>query len=224
MVDKRLPNNYSNIAHLLTITTMQVLEQVKQWANIKVQGYSRFLQCQTLLFWMVNSSVEVALNLLSKIHDIFVAFITRCYESIPFEGPDNLPKAVAHIIKLGFAQAKTDYTRAIPLIWMRISDDGQIAHASWETCCPTYRTWFSLNELQLINIHTWLMKSCHITFGDRTWIQQLGIPMGFSCSPLWCNIYLLYYEITFIQWLACLGRADLMNQFKYVFCYIDNLY
>ena len=177
---------------------MQVLEQVKIWAHSLVQGYSRFLQCQTSMFWMVNSSVEVALNLPNQMHDIFVADITRCYESIPLEGPDNLPDDVVHIIRLGFAQAKIAHTRIVPLIWIQVNQEGQVTRASWGTCCPTYGTWFSLNEPQMVDIHTWLMKNCHVTLGDRTWIQKLGIPMGFSCSPLWCNVYLLHYEITFI--------------------------
>ena len=202
---------------------MQLLEQVKLWAHSTIQGYASFLHCQTSMFWMVNSSVEVALNLPNKIHDIFVADITRCYESIPLEGPDNLPEAVAHIIRIGFAQAKSAHTRATPLIWVRVNDDGQIVRACWDTCCPAYGTWLSLSEPQLINIHTWLMKSCHVTLGDRTWLQQLGIPMGFSCSPLWCNVYLLHYEINFIQRLARLGRSDLLGLFKHAFRYIDDL-
>ena len=47
--------------------------------------------------------------------------------------------------------------------------------------------------------------------------------MGFACSPLWCNMYLLYYESQFIQRLARLGRRDLMAQFKNTYRYIDDL-
>jgi len=50
-----------------------------------------------------------------------------------------------------------------------------------------------------------------------------GIPMGFSCSPLWCNLYLMHYEIQFIQRLAKLGRKDIMSQFKNAYRYIDDL-
>lgn len=47
--------------------------------------------------------------------------------------------------------------------------------------------------------------------------------MGFACSPLWCNMYLLHYESKFVQRLARLGRTDLMAQFKYAYRYIDDL-
>ena len=48
--------------------------------------------------------------------------------------------------------------------------------------------------------------------------------MGFSCSPLWCNTYLLYYELTFVMRIAKLGRVDLMAKFQSAFRYIDDLY
>lgn len=47
--------------------------------------------------------------------------------------------------------------------------------------------------------------------------------MGFSCSPLWCNLYFLQYEASFITRLAKLGRTDLMKRFMYSFRYIDDL-
>jgi len=51
----------------------------------------------------------------------------------------------------------------------------------------------------------------------------MGIPMGFSCSPVWCNMYLLAYEIRFIQRVAKLGRRDILSQFQTAYRYIDDL-
>jgi hypothetical protein len=76
---------------------------------------------------------------------------------------------------------------------------------------------------RLILLHKWLMNNYFITLDDRVWRQQTGIPMGFSCSPIWCNMYLLSYETKFIQRLACLGRQDLMTKFQHAFRYIDDL-
>jgi hypothetical protein len=47
--------------------------------------------------------------------------------------------------------------------------------------------------------------------------------MGFSYSPVWCNMYLLSYEIQFIQRLAKLGRRDLLWKFQTPFRYIHDL-
>jgi len=89
---------------------------------------------------MINSSVEAALNLPDKIHDIFVADITRCYKFIPLDEPDNLVDTIAHIIKIGFQHARCKYMRATPQIWIHIDNAGQAARASWETNCPLYGT------------------------------------------------------------------------------------
>ena len=165
----------------------------------------------------------MALNMPNKMNDLFVADITRCYESIPLTGPDNLLDAVAFVIKTGYKHVKAGHPRSTPVIWIRVNDEGQAAHAQWASSRPAYGECFSLSAERLIEIHRWLMNSCYVNLGDRVWKQILGIPMGFLYSPLWCNIYLLYYEVTFILRLARLGRADLMAKFQSAFCYIDDL-
>jgi len=202
---------------------MAILEQVKDWAKTTTQGYESFLRCRTSVFWLVNSSIEVALNLPQNIQDIFVADITRCYEAIPLHGPDNLIDAVSHIIKIGFKQAKIPHPRSVPMIWIKVDAEGKASKAIWSSTCPNYGSWFSLTQERLIELHLWLMTNCYVALGDRVWIQKAGIPMGFSCSPLWCNTYLLYYEITFMQRLARLGRVDLLKKFQSAFRFIDDL-
>ena len=83
--------------------------------------------------------------------------------------------------------------------------------------------WSEFLATRLLSLHEWLMINCYLTLGDWVWQQRTGIPMGFSCSPIWCNMYLLSYEIKFIQWLAQLGRIDLLAKFQYAFRYIDDL-
>lgn len=214
---------YSNLAHMLTIATMLILDKVKEWASNVHTGYINFLRVDTSAFWLVNSAIEVALNLPNKISNIYVADITRCYETIPLQGDDNLSDAIAHIIRVGFKQEHSKHPRSNPLVWIRVDKDGNAANATWGTTCPAYGNCFSLSEDRLINLHTWLMNHCYVGLGDRVWIQSLGIPMGFSCSPLWCNLYLLHYEIQFIQRLGKLGKKDLMKCFKYSYRYIDDL-
>lgn len=47
--------------------------------------------------------------------------------------------------------------------------------------------------------------------------------MGFSYSPLWCNLYFVAYEIQFMMWLAKLGHFYLMPAFAHAYQYIDDL-
>lgn len=104
---------------------------LKEWAADVSQGYVNFLKIHTSLIWLVDSAIEVALNLLEKITDVYVADITRCYKTIPLEGNDNLPNAIAHLVRIGYKQQKKYHPRSIPLIWIRVDQNGQGAKAVW---------------------------------------------------------------------------------------------
>lgn len=93
---------FSNIALLLTITSNLILESVKIWAHTKVSNYENFLQVDTSIFWLVNSIIDTTLNLPSSMHDIYVADISRCYETIPLNGSDNLFQAISFIVTIAF--------------------------------------------------------------------------------------------------------------------------
>jgi hypothetical protein len=214
---------FSNIARLLIITSKVILKTVKTWALLKVQSYSNFLRVDTSIFWIVDSIIDTTLNLPKKLHDIFVADICRYYETIPLQGHDNLLKAITFVTNLAFMQAVLAHPKATTSLWVRSGSDGAPAATRWATCHPQCGTWVGLSLKRILSLHEWLLNNCYLTLGDRVWKQSTGIPMDFSYSPIWCNIYLLSYETKFIQRLAKFGRADLLSKFKYAFHYIDDL-
>lgn len=81
---------YVNLATLLTVTTMALLEEVKQWAKTTLTGYKNFLGVDTSIYWIIDSINDFFLNILSNIHNIYVADITRCFETIPVNEQDAL--------------------------------------------------------------------------------------------------------------------------------------
>ena len=214
---------YVNIATLITVATMSLLEEVRQWAKVTIDGYKNFLQVDTSIYWIIDSINDFCLNLPQKIHNIYVADITRCFETIPINGQDTLFEAMEFITSLGVKNFKRKHTRSEPTIWFRTNEQGITTRAIWASTCPTYGKWFQLPVTKFLALNKWLTTNCYVRLGDRVWKQVLGIPMGFSCSPLWCNLYLMSYEIRFIQRLAKLGRRDIMSQFEYAFRYIDDL-
>lgn len=214
---------YSNIATLITLATMAVLDHFRVWAKKTVTGYNRFLKIDTSILWMVDSILHVTLNLPCEMHDIYVADVTKCFESIPLSGNDNLLDAVRFFLKIGFHEAALLHPKADTILWVKINSDGTPCSTCWNTTCPRSGYWIPLDLDRLLSLHEWLMNNCFVTLGDRVWRQIKGIPMGFSCSPLWCNIYLIKYEVQFIQRLAKLGRPDLMSKFKFAFRYIDDI-
>jgi hypothetical protein len=108
-------------------------------------------------------------------------------------------------------------------MWVRIASTGLLAAAKWATSRPSATNWFPVDIQHLLQLHEWLISNCYVMLGDRVWQQSTGIPMGFSCSSIWCNMYLLSYEIKFIQRLTKLWRKDLLLKFQTPFRYIDDL-
>ena len=54
---------YVNLATLVTIATMALLDEVKQWANTTTTGYKHFLQVDTSIYWIIDSINDFCLNL-----------------------------------------------------------------------------------------------------------------------------------------------------------------
>ena len=213
---------FSSIATLLTLTSAEILETYKSWANSLEIGYKNFLKVDTSMF-SIDSAVDATLNFPDQIFDIFVADITRCYESIPLQGEDNLLDAIQFIVNKAFRQQKKLHPKSNTLMWVRTDQTGFPQAAKWSASRPNSGSWFSISEQRLLVLHEWLMKNCKVMLGNRVWTQRSGIPMGFSCSPMWCNLYLLAYESQFIMRLAKLQRPDLMRKFKNAYRYIDDL-
>lgn len=179
---------YSNLPHLLTIATMVCPEQVKELWVTQAQGIANFMQVDTSLFWLVNSSNEVALNLLSKGYDIFVADMTRCYKSNPWNGRDNLIDVVASINRIGYKQAKILHPRANSRIWICVDSEGKATKASWGTS----RQWDFWSFPGYAYWTTWMINE---KMSRQSWwscmTPRFRHSYGISCSPLW----LLHHQI-----------------------------
>ena len=215
---------YSTIAQFVTTALMGIIPALKSWFAKRIQSYGSLLGTRTKNFWMIDSVIDLALNLPEKMFDVFVADIAHCYEAIPLEGNDNLMTAISKLISFAFQQKRIEHPRSDQNLWVRF-DEGKMTASStrWASKSPNGDIWVEISEERLVSLNKWLSSNCYVTLGDRVWRQSSGIPMGFSCSPLWCNLYFLYYETSFISRLATLGRTDLMRRFRYSFRYIDDL-
>lgn len=171
---------------------------------------------------MIDSMFKFVLNLPTAIYSLFVVDITRCYKRIPLTREDNLPNALAYITKKAFQHRRSK--SKTQSIWVHINILSGIADkARWSQRVSDKTCWVEITQTRFSQLHNWLIDHCFIQLGDEIWRQQMGIPMGFSCSPLWCNLYFLTYEIRFMLRLASLNQYDLMQHFKSCFWYIDDL-
>lgn len=130
---------------------------------------------------MVDSILQVTLKLPQEIHDVYVADITKCFESIPLTGPDNLLDAVKFVLKIGYQEAALLHPKLETKLWVKIASDNTPVSACWSTTQPRYGCWIPMPLERLLGLHRWLMSNCMVTLGDRVWRQAKGIPMGFGC-------------------------------------------
>lgn len=109
-------------------------------------------------------------------------------------------------------------------LWVHINlSSGLADSAKWSQKAPGSSCWIKFDLERCLKLQSWITLHCYIQLGDQVWQQVTGIPMGFSCSPQWCNLYFVSYEIKFIQRLAWLQLHHLLQLFKFSYRYIDNL-
>ncbi|EFJ28834.1 hypothetical protein SELMODRAFT_410611 [Selaginella moellendorffii] len=80
-----------------------------------------------------------------------------------------------------------------------------------------------MDPTKVIELNNFINRNTYVRLGNRVWRQVRGIPMGFSCSPLWCKLYLFYFKYNFLTQLACLGQYDLLCLFEHISKYMDDL-
>lgn len=130
---------------------------------------------------------------------IFTHDVTNCYTNIP---QDDL---VARILGwLSKAWGLHPHTR-----FLKVSEDNgftwlpDMLPQGTEFYCHSLRARVHVFELGTASCLIWLIvKHAYVQCGDRVFRQVNGIPMGASCSPRICDMYLLSYEFDFFQQLT----------------------
>ena len=143
---------YVNFATLVTIATMALLEEVKQWANTTTNGYKNFLKVDTSIYWIIDSINDFCLNLPQNIYNIYVADITRCFETIPVNGQDTLFEAMEFITSLGIKNFKRKHPRSEPQVWYQTNANGVTIQGSLGIYLPQLWELALHNDRKISNI------------------------------------------------------------------------
>jgi hypothetical protein len=219
---------FSPAATLLQKCTELALKAMEEHAGNRARFLRGFHHTRTSVFPPVRSMYDVLLNLPETIHTIYCADITKCYEAIPVDdSPNSLQTVVRWLFKTTFAHIRTT-SGTVPVMWVKWDRTAGIPlTVRWGSASKMpqskLHTWFCMDLERLCAAICWLMSHAYTILGDRVWLQALGIPMGFSCSPVWCIVYLLYYEWHFVSRLMRLGMHSVLPKFRYWFRYIDDL-
>jgi hypothetical protein len=188
----------------------------------------------TQFFPIINSVFDATLNMPPTMSSDFTADITRCYEAIPLIGTDSLLEALTWLADMVWEQQVQ--ARGIPVsslvLWFswHQGKNCPVGTVRWGEAHRLPRqkkggpfTRMVFSKERLLQVMRWLICNAFVQLGDRVWRQIIGIAMGLSCSPDWCNIYLLYYEWRFIDRLLRLQQQYLLPLFSRWFRYIDDL-
>lgn len=69
----------------------------------------------------------------------------------------------------------------------------------------------TMNEFEIQDIIGRLFNCNFIQVGERVYSQKNGIPMGFSCSPVMCNLYFVFFEYNFVVKNAKLKNKEMLE-------------
>ena len=121
---------FSTIAQFITVALKGIIPTLKQWFSKRTRTYSSLMGTETSNFWVIDSVMDLALNLLDKIHDIFVVDIAHCFEAIPLEGIDNLMEAILKLISYAYRQKRIDHPKSEQKLWIRFDEVKMIASST----------------------------------------------------------------------------------------------
>ena len=80
------------------------------------------------------------------------------------------------------------------------------------------------NLHNLMDLIEWLFQNCFIQLGNQCYRQIHGIPMGFSCSPVMCNLYLAYFEYSWtLKQLEISTNSIDLTLFQHTYRYMDDV-
>jgi hypothetical protein len=102
-------------------------------------------------------------------------------------------------------------------------------NCSWERNNPNKPNRHSNNEHQFSceefhQMIVWLVDNIFLVNGKICRRQKSGIPMGTNPAPAFCNMYLYYYESTWIDKLVEKGLSHLALQYHLTFRLIDDVF
>ena len=77
------------------------------------------------------------------------------------------------------------------------------------------------SDAQICELLDFLIDNIYVKFGETTYRQVVGIPMGTNCAPLLADLFL--YASEFLTTLTKAKRAHIAKKFNLSFRYIDDL-
>lgn len=211
---------FSPVACLITTMLVALKNELKLVAVDLQKSCHNFLNVHCNPYWPVGDPREVALNLPNVVNSIESGDISRCFETIPHSGTHSLEEALLFCTRKVQHRCHTDV-----VFWVKSDRRNGFVEARVCSRCPgSPSCWHAFSFEQFIMINSWLLNNSLLQFGqDQVHRQLLGIFMGHPCSPEWCDVYLLSFELrAHFRW-ARLCSTSMLASFRHSFRYIDDI-
>ena len=70
---------------------------------------------------------------------------------------------------------------------------------------------------------SFLLDNIFVRFGNTTYRQVIGIPMGTNCAPLVADLFLFCYEMDFMRSLDPTSQSHIIEAFNDTSRYLDDI-
>ena len=162
-------------------------------------------------YWIIDNSKEV----LNRLHNINNVSQAKCFDSydfatlytnIPHEG---LKMNIRNLVREAFKVRK----------YLKVDNHGK---AHWSQVPSFVTRCMSLDKSKLVELTEYLIDNVYVKVGNNVYWQNIGIPMGTYCAPQLANLYLFYYEYSYMRSLLK-ANLCLAKRFVDTVRYIDDL-
>ena len=199
--------NTKPLSKLLTSGLKLITNHFRQYCN------GIFCRTGVNCFWVIDNSQQV-LSTLNKINYFSTAKHLDSYDFATLYTSirhDSLKQALKSLIKEAYKVRDSmfivaDLTRRA--YWSNIPSSSSSRH--------------SITEEQFVAYVEYLIDNIYVSIGNRVYRQCVGIPMGTDCAPLLANLFLFFYEYSYMRDLI---KTDLVLAIKFnnTMRYIDDL-
>ena len=87
----------------------------------------------------------------------------------------------------------------------------------------TYKGYTFWTETMFCDALSFLLDNIFVRFGDTTYRQIIGIPMGTNCAPLVADLFLFCYEMDFMRSLDPISQSHIIEAFNDTSRYLDDI-
>ena len=178
-----------------------------------VEDYKRHDNINTC--WIIDNNTYVRKDIFKLNRGFYKAKSVNSFDfdTLYTNIPHNILKfVIASIIKNSFETSGKKFIRVTKSFKGTFSDSDR-----------KYKGTYILTEDDIIKLFDYMIDNCYIVYKSKVYRQTIGIPMGVDPAPFIANLFLHYYENSYMNSLIDSRNLNLALKLSHVFRYLDDL-